>query len=69
MKISKISKHRFLQVRYFLILASQSLEKMTEVAYCPAGQFLVYRSFSCFSEEWLAAVVVRFEAAASSVCV
>ena len=27
------------------------------------------RSFSCFSEEWLAAVVVRFEAAALSVCV
>ena len=42
MKISKISKHRFLQVRYFFILASQSLEKTTEVAYCPAGQFLVF---------------------------
>ena len=43
--LEKSQNTDFLQVRYFFSLASQSLEKTTEVAYCPAGQFLVYRSW------------------------
>ena len=42
MKISKNLKISIFAIRYFFILASQSLEKTTEVAYCPAGQFLVH---------------------------
>ena len=38
-----------------------SLEKTTEVAFCPAGQILYSRDFSRFSEEFLVYAVVGFE--------